>query len=57
MDEVEYCLIRKNGRLSADEIKKLEKGKISAETVQPKIHRGVILRQMKSSDNAVRSRP
>ena len=34
MDEVEYCLIRKNGRLSADEIKKLEKGKISAETAR-----------------------
>ena len=32
MDEVEYCLIRKNGRLSADEIKKLEKG-----TIAPKV--------------------
>ena len=31
MDEVEYCLIRKNGRLSADEIKKLEKGTIAPE--------------------------
>ena len=31
MDEVDYCLVRKNGRLSADEIKLLEKGTIAAE--------------------------
>ena len=31
MDEVEYCLVRKNGRLSADEIKKLDKGTIMSE--------------------------
>lgn len=31
MDEVEYGLIRKNERLSADEIKKLEHGTITPE--------------------------
>lgn len=31
MDEVEYCLIRKNDRLSADEIKLLEKGTVVME--------------------------
>ena len=31
LDEVEYCLVRKNGRLSADEIRKLEKGNIPPE--------------------------
>ena len=31
LDEVEYCIVHKNGKLSADEIKKLAKGTISAE--------------------------
>ena len=33
LDEVEYCLVRKNGRLSADEIRRLEKGNIPAEVL------------------------
>lgn len=52
MDEVDYCLVRKNGRLSADEIKLLEKGTIAAETINPGSYEGVVLRQMKNSDNA-----
>lgn len=31
LDEIEYGLVRKNGRLSADEIKKLEPGSIVSE--------------------------
>lgn len=69
LDEVEYGLVRKNGRLSADEIKKLPAGTISGEvrelisdgcglyiitqTIQPESHEGTIYRQMKNSDNAV----
>lgn len=31
LDEVEYCLVRKNARLSADEIRKVDKGTIPIE--------------------------
>ena len=33
MDEVEYCIVRKNNRLAADEIKKLPRGTIPTEQV------------------------
>ena len=33
MDEVEYCIVRKNNRLAADEIRKLAKGTITTEQV------------------------
>ena len=33
MDEVEYCIVRKNNKLAADEIKKLPRGTISTEQV------------------------
>ena len=31
MDEVEYCIIRKNSKLAADEVMKLPKGTIPTE--------------------------
>ena len=31
MDEVEYCIVRKNSKLAADEIKKLPRGTILTE--------------------------
>ena len=31
MDEVEYCIVRKNNKLAADEIKKLTKGSVPTE--------------------------
>ena len=31
MDEVEYCVVKKNGKMSADEIKKLPQGTIPKE--------------------------
>ena len=31
MDEVEYCIVRKNKKLAADEIKKLSRGTISTD--------------------------
>ena len=31
MDEVEYCIVRKNGKLAADEVMKLPKGTIQTE--------------------------
>ena len=39
MDEVEYCIVRKNSKLAADEIRKLGKGSIPTEvlTVEPLI--------------------
>jgi cold shock CspA family protein len=53
LDEVEYGLVRKNGRLSADEIKKLEPGTIVTEDVRPESYEGTIARPMKSSENGV----
>lgn len=51
MDEVEYCIVRKNNRLAADEIKKLPRGTITTEQVQPGVHEGSVLRPMKSSED------
>ena len=33
MDEVEYCIVRKNGKMSADEIRKLPQGTIPKEVI------------------------
>lgn len=52
LDEVEFGLVKKNGRLSADEIRKLEPGSVRRETVQPEAYEGVIVRPMKSSDSS-----
>lgn len=51
MDEVEYCIVRKNSKLAADEIRKLPRGTILTEQVKPGSFEGVVLRPMKSSDN------
>lgn len=53
MDEVEYCIVRKNKKLAADEIKKLPRGTIPADEVKPGCHEGVVERPMKSSENAM----
>lgn len=31
MDEVEYCIVRKGGKLAADEVRKLPRGSIQTE--------------------------
>lgn len=51
MDEVEYCIVRKINRLAADEIKKLPRGTITTEQVQPGSYEGTVLRPMKSSED------
>ena len=54
MDEVEYCIVKKSGKMSADEIKKLPQGTIPKEEVQPgNYYEGVVIKAMKSTDNTL----
>ncbi|XP_064387702.1 cold shock domain-containing protein E1-like [Halichondria panicea] len=53
MDEVEYGIVRKNSKLSADEITKLPQGTIQSEALKQGQYNGVVEKPMKSTDNAL----